>query len=101
MNKRFGEKLTEYVEDGFNDWYLPAYTEILLLFSNSFTVNKALSQLPGALEFKEHQPFVIYATSNEYDSQSSKCFTFCNDVFSAATKNDVGMQYWIRPIRSF
>lgn len=35
-------------EGGYNDWYLPAVDEAILIGVNRFNINKSLSQIPGA-----------------------------------------------------
>lgn len=87
----------QLVEEGYNDWYLPSTSEILLLANNRFTVNKVLSQLPNSVEV---MPFnKIYFTSTEYDNQS--CFYYTPLEISYGTKSLNANEGSIRPIRSF
>jgi hypothetical protein len=91
----------DYVEDGFSDWYLASYSEMQLLFANSFNVNKVLSQIPNAIEFKEGNNYKSYSTSTEFSNSTAIYFSFRLYPFSDGTKSAPGLTYWIRPIRAF
>jgi hypothetical protein len=50
--------------DGYDDWYLPALSEMDLLYSKIFDINRVLSTIPGASQFG----YNIYWTSTESDA---------------------------------
>lgn len=91
----------DLVEEGFNDWYLASYSEMHLLFTNLFNVNKTLSQIPGAIEIKESIPNKNYTTSNEYSDIYAISFYFNYYPSGPGDKNYPGVEYWFRPIRAF
>jgi hypothetical protein len=85
----------DLVEGGYNDWYLPAISELDILYNNRFNVNKVLSQISGSVELMPH--VTGYFSSTEFDNQSYITLTpFGNANF--APKN---VQEIIRPIRGF
>jgi hypothetical protein len=87
----------QLVEEGFNDWYLPSTTEILLLANNRFTVNKVLSPLPNSVEVMPYEK--IYFTSTEYSSD--QCFYYTPFEIGLGPKSLGSSDGSIRPIRSF
>jgi hypothetical protein len=88
----------QLVEEGFNDWYLPSTTEILLLTNNRFTVNKVLSQLPNSIEVMNYEK--NYFTSTEYSND--QCFYYSSSYeIGVASKSNGSSTCSIRPIRSF
>jgi hypothetical protein len=91
----------DLVEEGFNDWYLASYSEMHLLFTNLFNVNKTISQIPGAIEIKESIPNKNYTTSNEYSNIYAISFFFNYQPIGPGDKNQPGLEYWFRPIRAF
>jgi hypothetical protein len=50
--------------NGFDDWYLPSLSEMDLLYSSIFDINRVLSTIPGASQFG----YNIYWTSTESDA---------------------------------
>jgi hypothetical protein len=87
----------QLVEEGFNDWYLPSTTEILLLANNRFTVNKVLSQITNSIEVLPHDK--VYFTSTEYSND--QCFYFNAFDIGNGPKSLGSNLASIRPIRGF
>jgi len=88
----------QLVEEGYNDWYLPSTSEILLLANNRFTVNKVLSQLPNSVEVMPYLKF--YFTSTEYSND--QCFYYYSNTEIGLGPKSLGSSDGsIRPIRSF
>jgi hypothetical protein len=88
----------DLVEGGYNDWYLPAISELDILYNNRFNINKVLSQISGSTEL---MPFyTAYFSSTEYDYQMSMILTPYGDI-NYSPKNVAQDGGIIRPIRSF
>lgn len=87
----------DLVEEGFNDWYLPAFAEMNLLFTNSFNVNKTLSQIPNTVSFGN--VINLYCTSTEYDNIFAVFFSPIYYTFAPGSKSPG--DFVLRPIRAF
>jgi hypothetical protein len=58
------------VRGGFSDWYLPSIQELSMLWNNSFTVVKSLSQISGASQLASAD----YWSSSEFSQSYSNVY---------------------------
>jgi hypothetical protein len=80
---------------GQTDWYLPSIYELNMLWSNSYTVARALSQIPGAAQLATS----YYWSSAEYDDNDAWIFSFSNG--NAYYLNDKSYTGYVRAVRAF
>ncbi len=83
---------------GFNDWYLPAIDELVLLFNARFQVHKTLGQISNSDVLKDTIG-EYYWSSTEINSSQVKTFDFYSGHIQFTTKM-YGLHH-IRAIRSF
>ncbi len=88
----------DLVEGGYNDWYLPAISELDILYNNRFNVNKVLSQISGSTELMGYMS--NYVSSTEFDNQMFIVLTGFGDT-NFCPKNVGSLGSSIRPIRGF
>lgn len=80
--------------NGFNDWYLPAPNELLILLNINFNISKSLSNIGGSpLSYNS-----IYWTSFEFTADHSVAYS-TSDIFSS--NNTKQANYRVRAIRQF
>jgi hypothetical protein len=60
----------DLVRGGFSDWYLPSIQELSMLWNNSFTVVKSLSQISGASQLASAD----YWSSSEFSQSYSNVY---------------------------
>jgi hypothetical protein len=87
-----------YEGGGFNDWYLPAIDELVLLFNARFQVHKTLGQISNSDVLKDSIG-EYYWSSTEINSSQVKTFDFYSGHIQFTTKM-YGLHH-IRAIRSF
>ena len=79
---------------GQTDWYLPSLYELNMLWNNSFTVARALSQIPEAAQLAS-----VYWSSAEFSNGYAWVFGFGFDVPSFDFNKDY--TYYVRAVRAF
>ncbi len=64
--------------EGFNDWYIPAMDEMILMHRNLFTINKALSSISGGspISVNKNSNLAEYWTSNSDESDTTLGFSY-------------------------
>jgi len=80
---------------GQTDWYLPSIYEFNMLWNNSFTVARALSQIPEAAQLAPS----FYWSSAEDNSFYAWIFGFGNGY--SVNGNDKDLTYYVRAVRAF
>ena len=80
---------------GYTDWYLPSIYELNMLWNNSFTVARALSQIPEAAQLATS----YYWSSAEHDGDDAWVFYFDNGY--AGNVYVKSFTLYVRAVRAF
>jgi hypothetical protein len=84
----------DYVNGGFDDWYLPSIDELRLLVANKYSLNKVLEKIPGS----------ILMTGGSYWSSTESLFDsayFYNLELNTIGFSQKNKRLTVRPIRKF
>lgn len=84
----------DLVSGGQSDWYLPGILELNLLYSNYYTVARALTLIPGATQVTS----TFYWSSSEGDSSYALSCDFSGGHVSLDSKNQT---FHVRAVRAF
>ena len=85
----------EYESNGYSDWYLPSYDELLLMWSS---VGQGAQHIGNVSDFND----AAYWSSNEAGAAHGNCLYFSHSNPSEyVTSNGKGSLFFLRPIRSF
>lgn len=87
---------SEYESAGFDDWYLPSVTELLLMWANRFSINKALADINDAKRISSN---ATYWSSTEYSSNQAYYIFFFNGDQSNFQNKNAGFK--VRAVRRF
>jgi hypothetical protein len=79
---------------GQTDWYLPSIYELNMLWNNSFTVARTLSQIPEATQLAPS----LYWSSAEIDDLNAWIFTFVSGDAAIYSKY---LTLYVRAVRAF
>ena len=84
----------DYVNGGFDDWYLPSIDELRLLVAQKYSLNKVLEKIPGS----------ILMTGGTYWSSTESLFDsayFYNIELNTIGGSQKNKRLTVRPIRKF
>lgn len=85
----------EYALNDYDDWFLPSYDELFLMYSNLFC--------NGLGNFKANEWSEGYWSSSElsyWGNPSARCLHFKNPD-EKVYDNGMGSEYFVRPVRYF
>ena len=91
------KKCLDYSYDGFSDWYLPTYTQLVMIANNLYTISKQL-ETNGFSTLKKDNFY--WSCTELYSTPSSKAIAV-NIWTSSLTSADKQTAGYVRAIRSF
>ena len=85
----------DYVQDGYDDWYLPSIDELRLLANQRYNINKTLAKISGSMMLINAGAFL---SSTEGLSDSAYYIEFDSNTTKGTLKSN---RFIARPIRKF
>ncbi len=86
----------DYASGGFSDWYLPSITELQLVWTNRFHVNKTLDNITGAKRISTN---ATYWSSTEYNTTKAYYIFFFNGLQDYSQNKGTGFK--VRAVRRY